>query len=206
MKALIWDNFKREKIEKILNEKDSVIDIGAGLKAWKNKGDRYQKNAWPHLEKVKVLDPIPDYNPDIVGDIHHLPFDDNSQDAIICHSVLEHVENPFLATQELFRVLKPGGYCYVSVPFLYYYHAEKGYYKDYWRFSKDALNLLFKNFSHVELMPIRGAISTLINLTPLASRLPAWRPFIDRLGFALDKLFGKIKTNQVSGYNVFLIK
>jgi len=137
MKTLIWDDFKKEKLEKILNEKDSVIDIGAGLKAWKDKGDRYQTNNWPHLEKVQVMDPVPDYNPDLIGDIHNMPFEDNTQDAIICHAVLEHVENPFVATKELFRVLKPGGYCYVYVPFLYYYHAEKGYYKDYWRFSKE---------------------------------------------------------------------
>lgn len=203
---MIWDDFKKEKIDKILNEKDSVIDIGGGLKAWKEKGDRYQENTWPHLEKVKVMDPIPDYHPDIVGDIHKMPFADNSQDAIICHAVLEHVENPFIASREIFRVLKPGGYCYVYVPFLYYYHAEKGYYKDYWRFSKDALELLFKDFSRVDIMPVRGAIGTLVNLTPLSSKFPRWRPLIEKISYALDRFFGKLKTAQVSGYSVFLIK
>jgi len=55
-------------------------------------------------------------------------------------------------------------------------------------------------------MPVRGAIATLINLTPLASKFPNWRPIIDRVGYTLDKIFGKLKTSQVSGHGVFLIK
>ncbi len=88
-----------------------------------------------------------DYNPDIIGDIHNLPFADNSIEAIVCLAVLEHVENPFKACAEIHRVLKPGGFCLITLPFLYYYHAEKGYYKDYWRFTKDAVELLFQDFS-----------------------------------------------------------
>ena len=127
-----WDKFFHEKILKILQDKKSVIDIGGGLRVLKKKGNRYDPNQkWlcPYLEKIdyKILDPMPDYKPDIVGDIHNLPFDDNSQEAILCSAVLEHVENPFKAVEELHRVLKPGGYLFVYVPFLYYYHAERGY-------------------------------------------------------------------------------
>lgn len=206
MKKLIWESFRDDKLRKILMEKDLIIDIGAGLKAWRNKGDRFYHDNWPSLEKVKVMDPVPDYNPDIIGDIHKMPFNDDSVDAVICHAVLEHVENPLMATEEIYRVLKRGGYCYIYVPFLYYYHAERGYYKDYWRFSRDALELLFKNFSNAEFMPVRGAISTLVNLTPLASKLPSFRSYIDKVTYAADKLFGKIDTHQVSGYCVFLTK
>jgi len=51
---------------------------------------------------------------------------------------LEHVENPIKAAREMYRALKPNGYCFVYVPFLYYYHAEKGYYGDFWRFTEDS--------------------------------------------------------------------
>src|SRR3989338_6562967 len=132
-----WDQFFREKIEKIFTDKGSVIDIGGGLRLNAKKGNRQDPSrSWiaPLAAKVKytVTDAVPDYSPDIVVDIHNLPFSDNSQDAIICIAVLEHVENPIKACGEIYRVLKPGGYCFIYVPFLYYYHAEKGYYKDYW--------------------------------------------------------------------------
>ena len=40
------------------------------------------------------------------GDIHKLPYKDNSFDYVICSEVLEHVENPIKAMQELKRVTK----------------------------------------------------------------------------------------------------
>ena len=206
MKSLIWEKFKEEKLHKILIEKEKIVDIGGGLKAWKNKGNRYEEHNFPNVDKVILMDLVNDYNPDIVGDIHKMPFENDSLDAIICHAVLEHVLNPFTATKEMYRTLKKGGYCYVYVPFLYCYHAEKDYYKDYWRFSKDALELLFKDFSTVEIVPIRGAISTLISLTPLASKFPKLKKPLDKFGYILDKIFKKDKTNQVSGYSIFLIK
>lgn len=201
-----WDQFFREKIKKIFEEKRSVIDIGGGLRILKERGDRYDKSrGWilPYLIKVeyKILDPVPDYNPDIIGDIHNLPFPDNSQDAIICIAVLEHVENPTKACNELYRVLKPGGYCFVYIPFLYYYHAEKGYYKDYWRFTKDAMNILFKDFSSIEVQNVRGALATWLRLSPLGKIKSLVKIFN-----LLDKIFKKSKSSQVSGYNIFLIK
>jgi SAM-dependent methyltransferase len=201
-----WDLFFREKIKKILTEKKSVIDIGGGLRVLKEKGNRYDPSrAWiiPYLKNIdyKILDPVPDYNPDIIGDIHNLPFDDNSQEAIICLAVLEHVENPIKAAKELYRVLKPGGFLFVYVPFLYYYHAQEGYYGDYWRFTKDSLRFIFSDFSVIEIQNVRGALSTWIYLSPLG-RIT----FINKLADFFDKIFRKINSKQTSGYFIFLVK
>ena len=49
-------------------------------------------------------------------DITEIPFTPESFDAIICIHVLEHVENDRKAIDELFRVLKPGGWALISVP------------------------------------------------------------------------------------------
>ena len=156
-----WDTFFKEKIVRIFSDKKTVIDIGGGLRIDISKNNRIDESrAWirPYASKVdyKVMDPVPTYHPDIVGDIHKMPFADNSIDAIICIAVLEHVENPILAAAEIKRVLKTGGYAFVYVPFLYYYHAEKGYYGDYWRFTKDTIAFLFKGFKTVEISPVRG--------------------------------------------------
>lgn len=201
-----WDRFFKDKITRIFTDKKSVLDIGGGLRVVKEKNNRYDPSReWirPHLERVdyKVMDPVPDYNPDIVGDIHKMPFADNSIDAIICIAVLEHVENPILAYQEMYRTLKPGGYCFIYVPFLFYYHAEKGYYGDYWRFTKDTLVLLGKPFSECEISPVRGAIATWIKLSPFG-RFKA----IESIAHWADRVTGKLRSDQVSGYNVFLRK
>lgn len=149
----------------------------------------------------KILDPVPDYSPDIVGDIHNLPLADNSQDAIICIAVLEHIENPFKAMAEMYRVLKPGGYCFIYVPFLFYYHAEKDYYGDFWRYTPDSLKHLSKEFSKFEIQNVRGAIQTWFKLSPIGKF-----GFMEKLGELLDKIFKKQDSKQISGYNVFLTK
>jgi SAM-dependent methyltransferase len=201
-----WETFFREKMRRILREKPRLIDIGGGLRALKKRGNRFDPNrAWmaPLLEKVdyNVLDPVPDYSPDIVGDIHALPFPDDSQDAIVCLAVLEHVEDPARAARELYRVLKPGGYCLVYVPFLFYYHAEVGYYKDYWRFTRDALELLFKPFAVKEFQSVRGALETWLHISPLGRV-----KFLVSLFRTLDRIFRKEDSRQVSGYYIFLVK
>lgn len=50
-------------------------------------------------------------------DIHHIPFDENTFDVVLCNHVLEHVEDDIKAMQEIHRVLKPGGVAILQVPF-----------------------------------------------------------------------------------------
>lgn len=201
-----WDIFFREKMRRIFSEKQSVVDIGGGLRIDPKKNNRFNPdNAWliPLTEKVsyKILDKVADYKPDIVGDIHELPFEDDSQEALICIAVLEHVEDPAKAVREMYRALKPGGYCFIYVPFLYYYHAHEGYYKDFWRFTKDSIEYLTRDFSTREMIGVRAPFETLIRLSPLGRV-----KLFCTIGFYLDSLFGKLKSNQVSGYHAFLVK
>ena len=51
-------------------------------------------------------------------DIHKIPFEDNTFDAAMCNHVLEHVEDDILAIKEIRRVLKPGGWAILQVPFM----------------------------------------------------------------------------------------
>jgi ubiquinone/menaquinone biosynthesis C-methylase UbiE len=44
-----------------------------------------------------------------VGDIYRIPFDSNSFDVVLAHSVLQHLADPNAALQEMRRVLRPGG-------------------------------------------------------------------------------------------------
>ncbi|MCB0371831.1 MAG: class I SAM-dependent methyltransferase [Muricauda sp.] len=53
---------------------------------------------------------------DVKADICNLPFEDNSFDVILCNHVLEHIPNDTKAMQELYRVLKPGGWGIFQIP------------------------------------------------------------------------------------------
>jgi SAM-dependent methyltransferase len=202
-----WDKFFREKCIEICTSAKEVVDIGGSLRLNTGKSNRVEKdNEWllPYIKNVeyKILDPVPDYNPDIIGDIHNLPFSDNSKEAIICLAVLEHVENPLKAMDELHRVLVPGGKVLIYVPFLYYYHAHPGYYGDYWRFTYDTVQLFAKKFSRSEIVPVRLPIETLTRLTPFGRY---------KIGILLARVFDKIfyrrkGSRQVSGYYLYFVK
>ena len=53
---------------------------------------------------------------DVKADICNLPFEDNSYDIILCNHVLEHIPDDTKAMQELYRVMKPGGYGIFQIP------------------------------------------------------------------------------------------
>jgi SAM-dependent methyltransferase len=53
----------------------------------------------------------------VKADIHQLPFDEDIFDVAICNHVLEHVENDIKAMKEIYRVLRPGGWAILQVPF-----------------------------------------------------------------------------------------
>ena len=46
---------------------------------------------------------------DLLADGHAIPFRDGTFDVVLSYAVLEHLYHPFLAVQEVARVLRPGG-------------------------------------------------------------------------------------------------
>lgn len=53
---------------------------------------------------------------DVKADICDLPFEDNSFDVVFCNHVLEHIPNDTKAMQELYRVMKAGGFGIFQIP------------------------------------------------------------------------------------------
>jgi SAM-dependent methyltransferase len=73
---------------------------------------------------------------DVVAPLDSLPFDDETFDTVFCNAVLEHVRAPGAVLSEAFRVTKPGGHLYLSVPFLQPEHLTP---TDYQRYTLDGL-------------------------------------------------------------------
>jgi SAM-dependent methyltransferase len=68
-----------------------------------------------------------------------LPFLPGSFQTVVLSDVLEHVPEPAALWSELGRIVAPGGYVLVNVPFLYWLHEEP---HDYYRYTSYALRRL----------------------------------------------------------------
>ena len=83
---------------------------------------------------------------DIKADIRNLPLEDNTYDVIFCNHVLEHISEDIQAMQELYRVMKPGGWGIFQVPMKY--NAEKTY-EDFTITSPEDRQKHFGQYDHV---------------------------------------------------------
>ena len=97
----------------------------------------------------------------VVGSALNIPFKDESFTRIKNIAVLEHLRDPHKAVDEMYRVLKPGGYVYAVTPFLLHFHA---YPDDFERYTVEGLKKLFHEFEVVETGVRIGAGSTITTL------------------------------------------
>jgi SAM-dependent methyltransferase len=82
---------------------------------------------------------------------------------VICCSVLEHTPRPWVVAENLTRLLKPGGVLYMSVPWVWRYHA---YPDDYFRFSHRAIPSLFPTLSWDNAVYSTNVAGEFIHITP----------------------------------------
>lgn len=78
---------------------------------------------------------------DFLGDAMRMPLKSNSVGTLICVGTLEHIERFWDAVKEFHRVLKKGGKLVIATVFNFYEHSSP----DYWRFTTQGMELLFKN-------------------------------------------------------------
>lgn len=194
-----YKKFIDSKIREISREK-IILDVGGGnpFTKWLSP----YKNLFSNSD-YKTMDYDVTTGADITGDIHHIPLPEASIDAIICHSVLEHVFDPQTAMKEMHRVLRPGGKMFFHVPSIYPYHARAGHYGDYWRFFDDTINLLFADFSSFECVKRGGYFKALFFFLPMQHKL---RFVIDPVADFLDDIFGTESKTTTSGYYVYAVK
>lgn len=86
------------------------------------------------------VDMLPGDGVDVVADLEESAPDIGLFDHVECMSVLEHSRRPWVLASNLERMMAPGATLFVTVPFCWRVH---GYPSDFWRFTPDALPLLF---------------------------------------------------------------
>lgn len=128
----------------------SVLNMGALVNEGDKEGNTYASYFngvdFYALDRARFIDSPFQLN----MDLHDLSKLNRMFDLVLCMSVLEHVENPFEVAKELVSVVSPGGYLYIAVPFFYPEHKDgKKRWSDYWRFTDDALRILFKDMKEV---------------------------------------------------------
>ncbi len=77
----------------------------------------------------------------VVADLKKIPFVDESVELVVSNSVLEHIYDYNAVIDEVFRILKKGGYFYLSVPNVCLRHHKY----DYHRWTTPGLHKLFDN-------------------------------------------------------------
>ncbi len=158
-----YAKWKERQIIKALLDDQVVVDVGAGNQVLDD----------PCIVRMDV-----GHHPfvDVVGDVHRLPFGDESVDFVLAGAVFEHLHQPFEAAGEIFRVLKPGGYVYADCNFLFAYH---GYPHHYFGATPQGLRSVFRQFTALDVgvapfqkpsFAIESIVDAYVKLLPCESR------------------------------------
>ncbi|MBC7861460.1 MAG: class I SAM-dependent methyltransferase [Bacteroidia bacterium] len=70
-------------------------------------------------------------------------------DVIYSNNVFEHLNRPWVAIENIYRMLKKGGVCVIIAPFSWRYHEVPG---DYFRYTHSAFPSMFKDFGEMEII------------------------------------------------------
>lgn len=193
----------REAVQYLLKYvSGKTLDFGAGRAKYR---EIIKKNAAEYI----AFDMRPGDNVDVVGDAHNAPFGDGEFDTIVCNQVLEHVAEPWKVIGEIRRILKTGGRCILTAPFLQPYHADPG---DYFRYTKEGMASLFRNSgfdvlecgSYGKVFTVLGEFVKFVFFDPYKKprlgsfRVTGW--FLKMAGF-LDKF---IKSDKIYS-NVYIV-
>ena len=116
-------NYSRQTItSKIPASASMILDVGCGdgwvAKTFLPKNKKVISMDISTANPIRVLKENPSENhAALVADVFHLPFANNSFDAIIASEVIEHVYDPKLFVEKLIAVLKPGGKLILATPY-----------------------------------------------------------------------------------------
>lgn len=125
-------------IQEALQSDELILELGAGV-------DRCEH---PNLIKTDAYL----YSTDLhsLADAHSLPFEDNTFGYVYSLAVFEHLHSPWIAAEEIRRVLKPGGKVYTLTAFMQHMH---GYPHHYFNMTTSGLERIFQSYEIISCEP-----------------------------------------------------
>jgi SAM-dependent methyltransferase len=125
-----------------------------------------------------------------------LPFRDEQFDFVICTQVLQYLPDPRLAVAEIRRVLRKGGFVFLSAPSVFLRDNDQ----EYWRFLPEGLRYLLGEFESIHVTPEGNSLTGFVRTCNVFLEsffrprilAPLWQwtvvPFLNLSGCALEKL------------------
>ncbi len=140
-----------------IQEKDKWLDVGCGTKPYEFLLSSANYIGIDVVESGRAENLK---SPDIYYDGEILPFQEGCFDGVLCTQALEHVPDAHVLLSEIHRVIKPGGWLIISVPFVWQEHEEP---YDFFRFTRFGIAELLKKagFDVVNVAKDTGAVETL---------------------------------------------
>ena len=152
-RPVVWQSLEAELGPFRKYFKGKVLNAGAGNRDISNiiEGE---------LVNLDIPDGSHNSNIHIAAPLEKIPVEKEIFDVIICNAVLEHVEDVDSVMREFYRVLKPGGYLYIGVPFMQPEHKDP---KDFRRYTADGLAQLLEkhSFNIIEIRSIHSVYHTM---------------------------------------------
>ena len=172
----------------------TVLDVGCGFMPYKK---LIESN--PKVENYIGMDlEQPTYYGQIVPDLRwngrEIPLENESVECVMATEFLEHYAEPETALKEIFRVMKPNGRVFATVPFVWNLHEIPF---DEYRYTPYSIERHFKNagFREIQISALGGW-----NLS-FAQMIGLWVTFSKMRG-----LTRKVVKNLLFPFYVWLVK
>lgn len=166
----------------------NVLDIGG-------KKNRKRGDFRPPLEQVqswKYVNIDSSAEPDYCCSAENIPLEPDSIDGFLLCEVLEHLKQPGKVLTEVFRILKPGGTGWITMPFLYQVHADPD---DYQRWTQTKLQQMLEEsgFTSVHIEPMGSVVAVMYDLWhAFLSRSPKQGRFFNRMCSRFLRVLGPV--------------
>lgn len=164
-------------------EDELIADIGCG-----------PKTIVPEGYRVVRCDFNSRLKPEIVCSASVLPLRNCSVNHVVCAWMLEHIEEPSLAINDMHRIMKPGGCIYLSAQFNWQAHEAP---RDFFRFTEYGLRYLFSHYGDWDILHLKPStgfwltISQILNYKFKRMFPHAYPPFTilsGMAGFVLERI------------------
>lgn len=144
-KKIAHDKWQDYLIELVNKNNWSVLEVGSREVT----GASSMREKMYGAKKYIGFDFYPGRNVDVVGDVHNLSsyFNGEKFDLIFTSACFEHFAMPWIASQEIVKLLKVGGYIFVETHYSYSSHERPWH---YFQFSEKALEVLFNREMGIE--------------------------------------------------------